>query len=120
MWPFTTFGFFSVVQDRQNKSRLVVRARVRLDLERLHQFIPTLSRPVVSETTDYRYRAWVRRDDFAAAMPSLVAQITYPNFKNEVCRQQGVKRMQVYHKVWDVMLQLQMQEQSDRILHKAL
>jgi hypothetical protein len=43
MWMITTIGFFSVVQDHDDPDRLLVRARVREDLERLRdEYLPDL------------------------------------------------------------------------------
>jgi 8-oxo-dGTP pyrophosphatase MutT (NUDIX family) len=110
MWLITPIGFFSIVQKPTDKGRdtLTVRARVRSDLEALRDsYIPTLGDIKESPTNDYRFRAVAPRADVAAAATSLIADLDYSNFKNEVAKRQGTKREQLYHDVWHVLYQLQ-------------
>ena len=103
MWLLTTFGFFSVVQKAGTKT-LTVRARVRVDLDRLRdRYLPDLSPTKVTPGNDYRYRASVTHEALAAAMGKIVADITYDNFKSEVERKQGHARETIYAKVWSVL-----------------
>jgi 8-oxo-dGTP pyrophosphatase MutT (NUDIX family) len=110
MWLITPIGFFSIVQKAADKGRdtLTVRARVRSDLEALRDtYIPSLGDIKESLTNDYRFRAVAPRADVAAAAASLIADLDYSNFKNEVAKRQGVKREQLYHDIWHVLYQLQ-------------
>jgi hypothetical protein len=79
MWICTKYGFFSVVR-ANNEERLLVRARKKGHLEKL------LGKAVVFETPDrdYRYRAFVSREDFARIMEDEIGDINYTNFKNSV------------------------------------
>lgn len=99
MWLITTRGFYSVVADRHHDGRLLVRARVREDLEALGDLIPRLR---VEETPerDYRFRISVRRDVWTSAAAALAEEIDYPNFKNAVAERQGPGRAHVYSDVW--------------------
>jgi len=107
MWLFTTIGFFSVVEDPEHPDTLKIRARAREDLEALRdQHLPDLE-IVESEHTDYRFRAFVRRDEWEHAVRSLVADIDYPNFKSAVGQRQGHARAGRYAQVWQVMYGLQ-------------
>src|SRR4051794_33024703 len=58
MWVLTTQGFYSVVEDRDDENRVLVRARAREDLEALKRQIPDLQ---IYETPppdhDYGFRA---------------------------------------------------------------
>lgn len=106
MWLVTARGFYSVVEDLDGRERLLVRARVRRDLEALADLIPGLA---VEETPerDYRFRASVTREAWAAAAVELAREIDYPNFKNEVARRQGGERAHLYAEVWVSLLRLQ-------------
>jgi len=104
VWLFTPFGFFSVVADRDKANQVIVRARVKGDLENLRtKYLPTLGPTVMLQMRDYPYRGFVSRDDLAAAMPKITQDITYTNFKNEVTKQQGDPRHDLYLRVWGVM-----------------
>jgi hypothetical protein len=107
MWLFTTIGFFSVVADLAHPDTLKVRARAREDLEALRDhYLPDLE---IVETghTDYRFRAFVHRDEWTHAVRALAADIDYPNFKSAVGQRQGAARAKRYAEVWQVMYGLQ-------------
>jgi hypothetical protein len=57
MWLFTSFGFVSIVQDRDNPHNLLVRARVADHLQSLFPKSQVLATPYA----DYRYRAIVNK-----------------------------------------------------------
>src|SRR4051795_12558108 len=109
VWLFTTIGFFSVVADPDHPDLLKVRARAREDLEALRaRHLPDLE-VVETDHTDYRYRAFVARDEWVHAAQALAAAIDYPNFKNAVAERQGHERATRYSHVWRTMLGLQRQ-----------
>lgn len=104
MWVFhPEAGFFSVVRDPDKQGRLVVRARIRRDLDDLRtRFLPALTRTVETASRDYRYRAWCFPSQWANAVANM--SIQYDNFKGETLRRQGPDRERVYHRVWAIML----------------
>ena len=106
MWLVTTRGFYSAVEDHGNAGHVLVRARVREDLEALTDLIPGLD---VHETPgrDYRFRASVTREAWATAVAGLAREIDYPNFKNAVADRQGSDRAHEYSSVWGTLLALQ-------------
>ena len=106
MWLVTTRGFYSIVEDFRDREGLLVRARVREDLEALADLVPGLE---VEETPerDYGFRASVTREVWASAVAQLAREIDYPNFKNAVAERQGVDRAHVYGDVWATLLELQ-------------
>lgn len=123
MWLITTIGFFSVVQKPGDVAAdtLTVRARVRGDLEALRErFLPGLGAIQESKTNDYRFRAVAPRAEVAAAMVSLVNQLDYSNFKNEVAKVQGSARAHLYHDVWDVLYRLQSEPQKFNLPFKRV
>jgi hypothetical protein len=104
MWLFTTIGFYSVTQVKENPDLLQVRARVRGDLDNLRtKYMPELTPTVQLPGRDYPYRAYTDRAGLSAAMVQIVHDLTYSNFKSEVVVTQGLAREQLYHEVWHVM-----------------
>jgi hypothetical protein len=105
MWLLTSAGFYSVVQ-KPGETELCIRARVREDLERLREYMPTLSATVETRSGDYRYRAWVSREGLAEGVARIAREIDYANFKSEVAGRDPV-RGRIYGEVWGVLGQLQ-------------
>lgn len=103
MWIFVAdVGFFSVVQE---DDLLVVRARVRSDLDALRaRYLPALSATEVTSTRDYPYRGYCRPEDWAFAVARIALAIRYRNFKAEVLRTQGLAREALYARVWASMV----------------
>ena len=107
MWLVTNFGFFSVVQ-KKDDDILTVRTRARGDLETLKEkYIPKLGHILKGEGTDYQYRAKVSREDLAKAMGKIVLDIDYSNFKGSVAEKQDHKRARIYGDVWEILFGLQ-------------
>lgn len=105
MWIITTGGFISIVQNLNSTSSddaLLVRGRVRADLERFADFAARRgARPVVvaSPAADYGYRLTASREMLAAYLAEQVVVLNYPNFKNEVAKTDP-ERAHVYMGVW--------------------
>ena len=103
----TTLGFFSVVQSRGDADTLLVRARVREDLERLRDaHLPDLE-ILEHHGTDYRFRAIVPRAQWVWAATAMAAEVDYDNFKNAVAQRQGLVRARIYGRVWHELHELQ-------------
>lgn len=113
MWLFTTFGFFSIVQ-KQPGDLLTVRARVRADLERLREHLPSMSEIVEGAGTDYPYRTTVERERFAEALAALGRSIDYSNFKEAVADELGPAREALCHEVWSAMQGAEAAEERGR------
>ncbi len=106
MWLLIPEGFYSIVQ-KEDEQELCIRARVGADLDRLRQtYLPTLGETVETPGGDYRYRAWISRDDLADGMAEIVRNLNYSNFKNEIARHDA-SRAHVYGDVWGVLGELQ-------------
>lgn len=82
MWLFTTQGFYSVVEDRDDPRWLLVRARTREDLAALGSQVEGLE-VFESADADYRWRARLLREEWLAAIAQLVHAVDYPNFKEQ-------------------------------------
>jgi hypothetical protein len=106
MWMITTQGFYSVVEHRDDPNMMIVRARVKKDLENLKRQLPDL-RVYEDRSADYLYRADVSRDDWMRAAALLAGDVNYPNFKNEVDHRQGKNRHSIYSRVWGVLADLE-------------
>jgi hypothetical protein len=104
MWVCFNDAFLSIVQPvgepKGPKGRLLVRGRVRGDIERI------FSRAKVQETPgrDYRFRALIPRWAVAKAMSEEVERINYPNFKDSV---DEPDRHDAYFRCWCAMNDLQ-------------
>ncbi len=106
VWLLTPRGFYSAVANRDDPETVLVRARVREDLEQLAGVVGELE---ILETpdADYRWRTIVSRRAWTGALILMAAEIDYPNFKAEVARRQGHGRAGVYGEVWAALLGLQ-------------
>lgn len=80
MWLCTNRGFYSLVDKGCKPDELLVRARRPGDLEVMFPGCKVEK----STSTDYAYRAVIKRADVVAAMTAEVARINYSNFKNSV------------------------------------
>ena len=88
MWLFSKAGFVSVVKHRDLQGMLLVRARLKEDIE---AFCALAAESGAAGATweetpnaDYRYRFTCPREIFAAVAATLVSRIDYDNFKNAV------------------------------------
>lgn len=107
MWLFTTRGFYSAV--RTPEGQVMVRGRVRDDLERLADLARDLGleAPQVLTTprADYRYRVLLNMENWVRLAAALAGEIDYPNFKNRVHGEP--ERDRAYMGVWSAMNRLQ-------------
>lgn len=95
MWIFLNDAFLSIVADR-NSERLLVRARLKGDIERTFPG----STVVEDAGTDYRFRTWLDRKTVTDVLHNKVEEINYPNFKGSV---RDDTRHTTYMDVWNVM-----------------
>lgn len=107
MWIYTTRGFFSIVKNYENPSEMLVRARLRGDLERLREAWPTLTPTRETNRRDYRFRAAIPAREFPLLMSKLASEVDYMNFKDAVAARHSPLRSDLYHDVWEVMWKAQ-------------
>ena len=102
MWLFLNDCFLSVVEKDCARDELLVRARRKGDIEKIFPH----ARVKRGTTTDYLYRAVVKRAEFEKAIVLESRRITYPNFKDSMPKEE-----RAYHdacvRVWGVMSGLQ-------------
>lgn len=100
MWLALSGSFLSIVADRKDKSRLLVRARVAGHIEAV---FPT-AEVFTDRDADYLYRAYINRSVVEAAIKDQVHAIDYDNFKSSVANHE---LHQAYLRVWSAMRNLQ-------------
>ena len=84
---------------------LVIRARVREDLERIEQWIG--SDILATPTADYPFRVVASRDAWNSYLAYATSKIDYFNFKNRVNQRLGSRRHDVLLPVWGNLRRLQ-------------
>lgn len=101
MWVFLKDSFFSIVENENDNRQLLVRARVRGDIERRWPDATVQETP----DNDYRFRAFIDRSAVASAIEKAVKNIDYPNYKNSISQKK--LRSAFYAMVWHTMWRLQ-------------
>ena len=100
MWIALNNSFLSVVSHRDHPDKLLVRARIEGDIERIFAYADVFSAP----RSDYKYRAVIDRADVSSVIADLVDDIEYDDFKSSVTDQ---KRHDAYLKIWSIMRGMQ-------------
>ena len=113
MWLFTVDGFYSAVEDQENPERIMVRARVREDLERMIGRLPVIfgqDPPEILAWTgsDYAFRIFVDRSIWACYVALAAYELDYTNFKAAAAI--GSARSRAYHAVWSRLSSWQAEE----------
>ena len=102
MWIVMNDSFISAVEDRNNKMNLVVRARVREDLENA---FPKLKNEIIESTdSDYKFRLFMAKQVLCGVMTTKIMNINYDNFKNSVKQNW---RHNAYIAIWSIMYKVQ-------------
>lgn len=108
MWIFTEIGFFSAVCMEDDLSVVMVRGRVKKDMERLIDAINQLGLdpPEILEWEhrDYPYRVLMLQNEWADVLAFLAKRVAYTNFKNRVKGVDGQERASLYSRIWATML----------------
>src|SRR5262245_5493814 len=94
MWIFTPHSFLALKCHWTRPDLLVVRARVKGDIER---YFPG-ARVITDPDADYRYRANLSKHRVASKLFDVVAEIDYLKFKSSVTDK---RRAAFYLDVWD-------------------
>lgn len=100
MWVFLNNAMVSIVAHRQRPDDLLVRARIRGDLQRVFPGHRVTRTP----DADYLYRCVVSRTEVAQVLADLAAGINYPNFKGSVPYTEPPQRKRAYSQAWDAMM----------------
>lgn len=100
-------GFFSVLEHAGGPYEGGGRARVRDDLVALRRWVPRLGRIYAGKGTDYPFRCFVSKAEFAQGLMAAVTEgLTYANYKSAV-HESDPKRAAVLSQAWSVFRQLE-------------
>lgn len=101
MWVFMNDAMFSAVEDRDDSSRVVVRARIKGDLETAFDVDPRVV--TESDESDYRFRIFVTKEKLKEVIEIYVDDhLNYDNFKNSIDPKDKARK-NAYMKVWQAM-----------------
>ena len=100
MWIFMSDSFLSIVAHRTKPQILLVRARVKGDIERVFPSAKVQRTP----NADYLYRAEVNAGKVGARIAESIVDIDYDNFKNSI---RDADRHDACMEVWSTMNRLQ-------------
>ena len=106
MWIILNKSFLSIVKNRNDENELLVRARVKGDIQRVFKNAKVFEDP----KADYLYRSYINRDVVAETIQKELKNINYDNFKNSVSKEE-TDRSRAYLNVWGALNKMQ---------HKAL
>jgi hypothetical protein len=113
MWIFTVYGFFSISVPKNDKTVVVVRARMPDHLENLRKRFPANLGSLNiadSSNTDYRYRMVVPKIIWEATLLAIQSEQDWDNFKDKVKEnKEHVSSGYEFalHRIWAVMFRLQ-------------
>ena len=102
MWVFLNNSFLSIVENRNNKEELLVRSRVRGDIDKI---FPD-SNIFEMENSDYKYRSYIKKVEVSEKIREIVTNINYDNFKNSISKSED-QRHSSYLNVWNEMRKIQ-------------
>ena len=100
MWICTSSSFLSIVADRANKDRLLVRARIAGHIEAVFPEAEVFSKI----GSDYEFRSFIPREEVMQVIAKQVGDIKYDNFKNSV---KNHALHNAYLGFWSIMVTLQ-------------
>ena len=110
MWHIDSNGMFSIVKKDCQSNELLVRSRLKEDLERLAEKLSIPETAIrTSANTDYKYRMTVKAEAFGAYLAKSALEIDYDNFKSSLPHNTATdnKRSRAYMKVWSALYELQ-------------
>ncbi len=104
MWIFTVDGFYSAVQDKNDPTRIMVRARKKGDLETLLKRLKSEELEILDWVgSDYAYRVFMPRELWLDYLEEMGRELDYPNFKARAIPAGDYNRSVTYHRVWGIM-----------------
>jgi len=106
MWVYLNNAFLSIVAHRAKPDILLVRARLKGDIERVFPKAEVTE----SARSDYRFRAEVKRKEAGKVLGEVATGLKYDNFKHSV---EEPDRHDAYVKAWQAMATLQRRRHPD-------
>ncbi len=108
MWVFTKHGFFSAVQTREDKDKIMIRSRNKDHLVNLMVECSLKLDVITTMDSDYRYRIIVSKPVLVDMLTFLALDIDYSNFKDAVYDEHGrCDYERALHEVWYSMYKTQ-------------
>ena len=86
MWLITQHGFYSLVRDRENAARFLVRSRVRKDLLNLKSLAGLEAEVQSSPDREYPFRLRIDEREMPRIMNALGNSIDYPSFTSRIAQ----------------------------------
>lgn len=108
MWVFLSDAMLSIVAHRERKDALLVRARVRGDIEAAFPKAEVWE----DNQADYRWRAVVTREEVSRVLFEQAFRIDYTNFKGSIPASER-ERHDWYMRVWSEGNRMQARERSN-------
>ena len=102
MWIFLNNSFLSIVENRNNKDELLVRSRIKGDIDKIFPDTNVFE----LENSDYKYRSYIQKSKVSEKIKDIIQNINYDNFKNSISKNED-KRHSSYINVWNEMRKLQ-------------
>ena len=102
MWIVLNKSFLSIVKNRNNENQLLVRARVKGDIEKVFEDADVFE----DMNADYKYRSYISRENVANVISYELLKIDYDNFKSSVSKN-DLDRSHAYMNVWSALNKLQ-------------
>ena len=102
MWLFTSKSFLSIVADKDDPNRRLIRARTEGSIEEMFPNAEVFE----DNIADYRYRAFVTAAEVAEKVVEYIEDMDYTNFKNSIPPEKK-KYHDACFGVWSIMLGLQ-------------
>jgi hypothetical protein len=106
MWVFQNDSFLSIVAHRDYEGHLLVRSRIKGDIERA--FGDLLDRKNIQvwadSSADYKWRAIIPASDVANMLGAAALAVDYENFKDSIPkgRKHNARRL-AYMEIWSVL-----------------
>ena len=94
-------AFFSIVKNRNKENELLVRARIRGDIEKVFPKANTFE----DKDADYRYRSFIKTSIVVDKISDEIFKIDYDNFKNSISKD-DISRTFAYGNVWKELYKL--------------
>jgi len=101
MWIITQHGFYSIVRDRENASRFLIRSRVARDLANLKGLAGLEASIRQTEEREYPFRLVIDERELPRVMNALGNSIDYPSFTARIAQRiDQACRMLVYGEIF--------------------
>lgn len=116
MWIFSTAGFFSIIEDSDDPSRVEVRSRAKISLlfmiDTLAQLDPLEDHPKVTRSGgDYPYCISIKKSQLADwARQEIMEYVNYDDFAEKMLHERGPQYRDVLLECWASSLKLTDQE----------